>query len=107
MNFKSGRGFGYDFAWDIVFVFHIFLISGLCGGSGTGVKECFGSWDYWLLVVHSCELEADMVNTVNLVLVCLDHYIENNLDFLCLYYSIHFLQWLKSHEDSVCYWFHI
>lgn len=61
MNFKSGRGFGYDFAWDIVFVLHIFLISGFCGGSETGDKECFGSWDYWLLVVHSCKFEANMV----------------------------------------------
>ena len=58
---KSGRGFGYDFAWDIVCIFHIFLHSGFNGGSGTWVKECFGSWDYWLLVVLSCKFEAIMV----------------------------------------------
>lgn len=61
MNFKSGRGSGYDFAWDIVLVFHVFLITGFCGGSETGVEDCFDSWDYWLLVVHSCEFEANMV----------------------------------------------
>ena len=67
MNFKSGRRFGYDFAWDIVCIFHIFLLSGIYGGSGTGVKECFGSWDYWLLVVHSCKFEAIMVIAIGIV----------------------------------------
>jgi hypothetical protein len=57
----SGGGFGYDFAWDTIFVFYIFFCVCFFGGADFRIQECFDYWNIWLLVICGCKFEAELV----------------------------------------------
>lgn len=61
LNFVLGGESGNDFAWDIVPLIHLFQFNCVIGGSSIGFEERSDSWDYWLLVIRSCEFGAIMV----------------------------------------------
>lgn len=63
LNFALGGKFRYHFAGNTVPVVHFLLLDCLFSGSTIGLKECSGSWHYWLLVVRGCKFEAIMVIT--------------------------------------------
>lgn len=90
VNFESGARLRYHFSWDFVCIVHIFLSAGFFGGEANGFKECFDSWDYWLLVVHSCKFEANMV--------CQWTYsIKRESQFLLKMYSFNFCKFLATY----------
>lgn len=57
----SGRKLGNSITRDTVCIICVFLLVCFAGGSSTGVEECCGAGDYWLLVVYSCKFEAYVV----------------------------------------------
>lgn len=59
--FNPGRWSWDDIAWNIVCIFHVFLLVCIFGGSISGLKECAYSWDHWVLVFRSCKLDTIMV----------------------------------------------
>lgn len=82
MNFESGARLGYRFSWDFVCILHIFLSACFFGGEGTGFEECFDSWDYWLLVVHSCKFKANLVSQWSCSIKCEHRFTLDNIFFL-------------------------